>query len=89
MSRVVTPGAATEASEGASGRSVRALAGFPTPAAAMIYLFAFLYFSALTVGFFINKVQSGDFFSQTALVLAGVGLYNADPPSKGSQSPAR
>ncbi|MDQ6617618.1 MAG: hypothetical protein M3083_23430 [Actinomycetota bacterium] len=47
----------------------------------MIYFFALFYFTVLTVGFFTDRVNSQDFFSQTALVLAGIGLYHAQPPS--------
>ncbi len=47
----------------------------------IVYAFAAFYMVILTLGWLMfDKVSSGDFFSQSALVLAAIGLYNAPPP---------
>lgn len=52
----------------------------------IVYAFAAFYLVVLTYGFFFTgdppRVSNQDFFSQAALVLAAVGLYNASPPGK-------
>lgn len=52
----------------------------------VVYAFAFFYLLVLTYGFLFSgeppRVSNQDFFSQAALVLASIGLYNADPPKK-------
>jgi hypothetical protein len=49
-----------------------------------IYFLAFSYFAIVTVAFFIGKIGTHDFFTQTAVVLGGVGLYHV-PPSGGGK----
>jgi hypothetical protein len=44
-----------------------------------IYLLAFSYFAVVTVAFFVGKIDTHDFFTQTAVVLGGVGLYHIPP----------
>lgn len=52
----------------------------------IIYAFAAFYLIVLTYGFLFTgdppRVSNQDFFSQAALVLAAVGLYNTAPPGK-------
>lgn len=50
-----------------------------------VYAFAFVYLSILSYGFLLTdppRVSSGDFFAQAALLMAGIGLYNANPPGR-------
>ena len=53
-----------------------------------VYFIAILYLGILSYGFLGTgnppKVSSQDFFSQAALVLAAIGLYNANPPGRSS-----
>ena len=52
----------------------------------IVYAFAGFYLIVLTFGFLFtgdpSRVSNQDFFSQAALVLAAVGLYNAEAPRK-------
>lgn len=52
----------------------------------IVYAFAAFYMIVLTYGFLFSgeppKVSNQDFFSQTALILAAIGLYNAAPPGR-------
>lgn len=50
----------------------------------IVYAFAGFYMLVLTYGFLFTgtppAVSNQDFFSQAALILASIGLYNAAPP---------
>lgn len=48
-----------------------------------VYAFAFVYLGILAFAFLGTdppRITSGDFFSQAALLMAGIGLYNARSP---------
>lgn len=52
----------------------------------IVYAFAAFYMVILAYGFLFtgdpSRVSNQDFFSQSALILAAVGLYNAEAPRK-------
>lgn len=51
----------------------------------IVYGFAAFYLLALTFGWAVPggpEVSNGDFFAQSALVLAAIGLYQATPPQR-------
>ena len=49
----------------------------------VVYLFAAFYLIVLTAMVFTNRIGTGDYFAQSALILTAIGLYHAAPPSSG------
>jgi hypothetical protein len=50
----------------------------------VVHLFAAFYLIVMTIAWFTsNRVTSGDYFAQSALVLTSIGLYHAPPPGRG------
>ena len=53
---------------------------------AVVYAFAGIYLLALIFGWAVPgdpEVSTGDFFTQGALLLTAIGLYQAEPPRRG------
>lgn len=49
----------------------------------VIYIFAAFYLIVLTIGWLVvDKVATGDYFAQSALVLTAIGLYNVESPNQ-------